>query len=299
MIESLQRSLSGLESELNFIRKEEPVLITQSKKSIQKIKECCKQLSLMKMNYEFKTKEEEVYFFKHLKTAFYSKLFYHQEIFHIECQRPNGGDKAKRKFLKEQLYKISEHFNSHRSLYIYYRMGETNYDDKYFTLIKRLEDKYDPFGNIIQCDDDYSSTHDMLFSRIIANDLLEAYLKKELDNITHPISQVESNKQLDAVQDKSKLNWTASKSALIEVIYSIASAKCVNNGNADIKDIAEFVERMFNIDLGDFYRQYVDLRLRTNRTKFLDKLKEALVNKMNEDDEKDRNDPLAEKKLKQ
>lgn len=298
MIENFERILVKLESDLNSIKKEESALISQSKKSIQKIRECCKQLSLMKVNYEFKTKQEEIYFFKYIKASFYSKLFYYQDIFQIECHRPNGGDKAKRKFYKEHLYKISEHFNYHRSLYSYYRMGEISFDDKYFTQVKRYEEKYDVWGNIVQCEDDHSSTHDMLFARIMANDLLESFLRKEIGKLSGAKnSNSFSSPDIETIQQgHKKLKWTASKTSLTELVYALAHTDCVNNGKADIKDIAEFVEAVLDIDLGDFYRTYVELRMRTNRTKFLESLKASLIAKMDEDDEKDSSDPLADKK---
>ena len=44
---------------------------------------------------------------------------------------------------------------------------------------------------------------------------------------------------------------------------------------------------MFNIDLGDFYHSYLELKARKmNRTKFLDSLRDALIKRMDEQDEK-------------
>lgn len=46
-------------------------------------------------------------------------------------------------------------------------------------------------------------------------------------------------------------------------------------------------EDAFNIELGDFYHTFMELKARKiNRTKFLDNLCEALIKKMDEQDEK-------------
>ena len=46
-------------------------------------------------------------------------------------------------------------------------------------------------------------------------------------------------------------------------------------------------EDAFNIELGDFYHTFMELKARKiNRTKFLDRLCEALIKKMDEQDEK-------------
>ncbi len=85
----------------------------------------------------------------------------------------------------------------------------------------------------------------------------------------------------------SPLRWTGNKTALTELIYSLHAQGIFNNGNADIKLIAKTFETAFNIDLGDFYHTFMELKARKiNRTKFLDSLCEALIKKMDEQDER-------------
>jgi hypothetical protein len=50
--------------------------------------------------------------------------------------------------------------------------------------------------------------------------------------------------------------------------------------------LASYFESVFNVDLGDIYRTYLEIRERNNRTQFLDELKEKLIKKMDEDDSK-------------
>lgn len=54
-----------------------------------------------------------------------------------------------------------------------------------------------------------------------------------------------------------------------------------------IAPIVKVFESTFNIDLGDFYHTFLELKSRKiNRTKFLDSLKESLIKKMDEQDER-------------
>jgi len=63
--------------------------------------------------------------------------------------------------------------------------------------------------------------------------------------------------------------------------------KVFDAGKADIKLIADYFESIFNIDLGDYYHTYLELRMRkTGKTKFLTSLVENLNKKMDEQDEK-------------
>lgn len=83
------------------------------------------------------------------------------------------------------------------------------------------------------------------------------------------------------------LNWTGSKVALIELIYALQYQGIFDNGNCDIGLIAKYFESTFNVNLGNFYQTYLELRTRkVNPTKFLDALREGLIRKMDEQDEK-------------
>ena len=83
------------------------------------------------------------------------------------------------------------------------------------------------------------------------------------------------------------MNWTGSKASMIELIYALHYQGVFDNGNTDIRLIAKYFENIFNIDLGDFYHAYLELKNRkVNRTKFLDSLRDRLIMKMDEQDEK-------------
>ena len=74
---------------------------------------------------------------------------------------------------------------------------------------------------------------------------------------------------------------------MIEMISALHYQNVFDNGNIDIRLIAKHFEITFNVDLGDFYHTYLELKNRkVNRTKFLDSIREGLINKMDEQDEK-------------
>lgn len=100
------------------------------------------------------------------------------------------------------------------------------------------------------------------------------------------------HKKISKIQDdyaslNENFTWTSSKTSLIELIYALYSQGVFDNGNKDIKQIAEYFEKVFNINLGDFYHTYMELKSRKiNRTKFIDTLRESLMRKMEEQDER-------------
>lgn len=84
-----------------------------------------------------------------------------------------------------------------------------------------------------------------------------------------------------------KINWTADKINLVELIYALFFSKCINNGNIKIKEIIEIFENIFSIDLGEYYRTYIEIKRRKIiRGKFLKKLLDSMEEKFIEADKK-------------
>src|SRR5690606_10371144 len=87
------------------------------------------------------------------------------------------------------------------------------------------------------------------------------------------------------IQANTALRWTTSKVDLIELTYSLHASGVFNNGRADIKEIAEYFQVMFDVELGQYNRFFYDIRGRKiNKTKFVDFLKEALLRRIKEAD---------------
>jgi len=69
------------------------------------------------------------------------------------------------------------------------------------------------------------------------------------------------------------------------LIYALYHSRVINNGNLEIKELANELQKLFNIELGDFYKIYSEIRLRKkSRTKFLDDLSIGLINEIQKDE---------------
>ena len=132
-------------------------------------------------------------------------------------------------------------------------------------------------------DEEFSTSHDTSVAKIIAYDLLLSYYMKELDNLK------KSNQEDNPVKRHFKslnLGWTANKIDLIELIYALQASGAIKGGKAGIKDMAIACEQIFDIDLGNYYRKFLEIRGRKiEPTKFLDRMKLALLKRIEEADE--------------
>jgi hypothetical protein len=84
----------------------------------------------------------------------------------------------------------------------------------------------------------------------------------------------------------SKLFWTGSKTDLTELIYALHSSGAINSGTADIKELASAFEQIFNIELGNYYHTFIEIRARkSSKTKFLDMLTNVIIRRFRDSDE--------------
>jgi hypothetical protein len=200
------------------------------------------------------------------------------DVFDMEINKPVGGQENKEKYLRGQLQKLKLNFNSHRGFYSYYRSGETGLDSTYFLRTKDLTDLQNPRS--IDSDPNFSTSHDYLVTRLLADKMLEERLDALLfrqDNLipgkTATIPPV--------------LVWTASKAGLVELIYSFQSTGVFNNGRVGIRDIALGFEKLFGVELGNYYQVFNEIRLRKKgRSQLLEQLKKGLELKMDQLDER-------------
>lgn len=244
--------------------------------------ECClKSLDELrkKVNkYGFSGSADEITFFKEIKPKLVSRLIYHNSIYKIETNRPNGSLKIKRKYIQIELHKLKNYFYENLDFYRYYRTGSTYLDHKYF-LRKKHDIRLNLDAYVYETDPDFSTTHDFKISTILANDLLQVYLENELNKLDFQPAKK------DFILPKNRLHWTGNKVSLIELMYALYQSSVFNHGQTDIKTIAAYFESVFDVDLGNYYRTYLELKIRQDRTKFLDSLRESFVRKI-EDEEK-------------
>lgn len=267
-------ALYKLETEIKELEIEAGCPIQQIEAIIELIFKSLSEIKEFVQKKGFKNIDEEICFFKHQKPVIVAKLIYYNAIYKIENKKPNETKSAK-KYINTELKKLKRFFDNNLEFYKYYRTNNTFIDDQLF-----VRGKYDIKLNLdtiyFETDHTFSTVADYKAAKILANDLIQVYLEDLLNN-RNPRRKTHS----------SKLIWTANKASLTELIYALHTQGVFDNGSTDIKVIAKVFEDTFNIDLGDFYHTFLELKSRKiNRTKFLDNLRDALIKRMDEQDEK-------------
>ncbi|MFN3753705.1 RteC domain-containing protein [Flavobacterium sp.] len=228
--------------------------------------------------HAFQDKKEEIDFFRNCKPHLASKLIYYNEIYTIISNKPMGAEKTIRNYYKTELEKLDMFFKENLEFYRYYRTGNQTLDHKYF-----LRGKYDVKLTLdsfyFQADQRFSTSHDYKVAKILANDAIKVFLESEIQKSQNKTNTTESTAK------PSKQIWTGSKVALVELIYALHTEGVFNNGHTELKEVVNLFETAFGVDLGQFNRVFLEIRARkSEKTKFLNLLKEKLVLRMDNAD---------------
>jgi len=276
LIDEISNSLlDSMSKEVSIINAKNENIIQFAKAAVLVVKKYVDELRSVVDTYRFESPAAEIHFFKSIKPCFYSQLLYYSCLYKVELNKPVGDVEIVKKYFIEELQKINSFFESNKGFYQYMRDGSTYLDHIYFLRsgakeIILLEQGFPDF------DQEFSTGCDYKVAKIEADKMLCDYL----------IEKIQASKGSDAkFPSKQKLEWVAQKSSLVELLYALHASGTFNNPSMEIKTIANYFSDIFNVDLGNIYKTYEEIRLRKkNRTVFLDSLRNNLLRKMEADD---------------
>ncbi len=273
--------LTELDGQLQTLELENDAILKRSELSFYLCKKSIEGLKAITLKHKFKNEVDEIQFFKEIKPLFTSRQVYHLMVYNIETKKPNGGKEVLKKYLNKELDNLKHYFDYNLDFYKYHRGGATYLDDKYF-----VRDKCDLQlsleGHIFEHDPRFSTSHDFKVAKILAHDNLQIHIEKELAWL-----ETKDPNYLFHHASSTKLTWTDSKASLTELIYALHAHGTFDNGRAGIKEIASYFESIFNIELGEVYHIFGEIRSRKmGRTKFLSTLQDKLTKKMDDQDQR-------------
>jgi hypothetical protein len=266
-----ERLYADLNKDLNALALEEDVMVKRLEKSIhvclkylRKLKDYCK------LN-DPATRVEEIQFFKQIKPKFKSQLIFYQSLLNIEIRKPIGEGKVVADYYGNEINILNHFFASNLTFYQYVRTQGT-YLDEYYFVRGNYDVHLDPDQCVIDFDPAFSTTHDHKLAQVLASVLLEEHLVQSIARI----NQKEAIVRIDA--EFKDFDWKQTKVALIELIYSWHATEAF--GKKNLKSIVKFIERAFNISLGNFYDTYDWLCGRPSPTLYIDEMKAAFLTRL-------------------
>lgn len=264
IIEYAEGLQARMKQELDNLNAEQDEIIKIGK-TLTFIRGLITELKAFTRNYKFQSQTEEIQFFKEVKPVFLSQYFYYKKVFAIQLFNSFKAVKSRQSNYYQMLEQLERFIKKNREFYEYSLTGSTHLDEMYFTRNNHV-------NLSLNRDEKFSTGYDTILAKILSVELLKKFI---LSNLL----------KSEGAQTRSSpaLTWTGSKTDLIEMIYALQYSESLNNGSADIKLIASTFENLFNVSLGDYYRIFLNIRLRKNSTtSFLDMLKQKLHDRIDD-----------------
>jgi len=196
----------------------------------------------------FSSTAQEIVFFKEIKPFITGQLYFNWEKYQLMLRRPAGGRNMQEKFLQEESIHIQHFLSTHSTLYQYHRLKASYLDKEFFlreAVLTHRDLQFPPIEDRL-----YSTGYDMLFGRIICNELLMGYLQDQIE-LLEPTLQKGPNK---------KLVWQGAKTAVVEMAYALRKMGVF--GSASLQDIVDNLEWSWNINLGNYSRTHQQTKFR-------------------------------------
>ncbi|WP_175632321.1 RteC domain-containing protein [Pedobacter ghigonis] len=223
----------------------------------------------------FLGEEEEIWFFKIEKPRFYRWLIFYTELFAIDNTKPIIGKEEIKEHYNDQMRYINRFFRSHEFHYQYFRLDSNELDRLYF--IRGASPLKTEMSLIPRVDPSFGTGHEFLFSNFRAYEMLQRYLS---DQLTSDVGIGLENQSSE--QKGKKFAWTGDQVNLIEMIYGLWLTGQFNNGKADLSDIVAVLQNVFQVNLGQYFRRFSEIKQRKgmSKTRFLDQMRDALQKKI-------------------
>lgn len=254
--------------------------VVNEKSVIKHIQNCgcfVKKLKHFVFENNFQDQKEEIYFYKIVNPAIVGDFIYYNKILKYYEHFPFSSLRDQKKYLKNAQSEIKFHRIEVLNLYRYYLNNHSKYDNIYFIRNEQL----DLFHNdpVSTFEPDFFTYYSYKFCQIQAYLKLLVFFKSEIQQIkSERLSKKEG-------LFSTKLSWTATKTDLVELIYSLKISGAINAGNATVKDMVDLFSQIFQVDIGSHYKIYSEIKNRAgNRSKFTHSLTKSFNEKLDRDD---------------
>lgn len=254
-----------------YVQQKEHALkkITKNEKlklHIKLAKEILHNLRLNIRNRKFENFDEEIHFFKHIKPNIYAEFIFYNNQLKYQVSKPNTTNSILKNYLKNELKKIESQKRKNLKFYQYYKHNNTFLDHIYFL---RENKQLELFSTDISVylDSEFYTSHDTLAAEVLAYDLLTNFFKKEINTLKNISTSIidDNNKNF-----KASLNWSASKTDFVELMYALKVSGAINTGNINTKELIIKLSKFFNLEISNSYKTYSEIKNRSlERTKFL------------------------------
>ena len=238
--------------------------------SIKISRDALTKLKRLKQEDGLKNTSDQIEFYRNIKPRVLSRVIYFAISYNMELGLPMVSHKHQIKYLKKYLKRFQQFIDEYIDFYKYIKTENINHDEQFFTE-NYIDLKLFPEMGYFYTDPHFNTSHDTILANMLAYEGLIADIKSTIIKLKQKAGY------LSDISSQIKLEWSANNIDLVELIYALHCSGAVGAGKINIKQLANALELLFNIKLGNYSRAFLELSSRSSSpTKFLDHLKYSL-----------------------
>ncbi|WPU99087.1 RteC domain-containing protein [Mucilaginibacter sp. cycad4] len=242
-------------------------------KAINTIKETLKE-------QEFDSEEDEIQFYKFINPEILSHPIEEGIRYNILINEPIHTVENIVKYYEDELKVMQSFFRMNNFHYQYFKNNFVELDKIYFTnytgpLTIPLPEV--PYHIGYRC-----TPMSCLFAQFIANERIQHFILQQIAKTRHWVPGFAENFQSDGFPE---IKWTGDITNVVELAYGIHLTGQINNGNASLNQIVRWLERSLKINIGNIQKKFTEIegRKRLSFTRFLDRMKQEILRKIDSD----------------
>ncbi|NVM62164.1 hypothetical protein FHW88_000440 [Mucilaginibacter sp. SG538B] len=275
--ELFEKEVKGLEKALNALNGKDFNALERLREEMWLIRACQQKVHSIVQELPFEDEAREIEYHKQLYPRLRALHIYRVEVYLLEKDVPPLGEEGVRAYYGEQLRRLFSDVRRYEFLYTYFKLKATDLDSLYFTEKANRQSVLLPV--LAKPEPGNTTETGYLFARFIAGEMLFKYIINRLDNVKQPF------------------RWTGETVNLIELLHGIYLNNQVNNGEVGIVEFFNGMGEFFGVDLGIPKKGFDALKKRKklSKTHFTDRMRDSLVQRMDEEDDWEREKRLKNK----
>lgn len=234
------------------------------------------QMQAWLLHHEFPTEAEEIRFFKVTRPAVLARKIEEGLRYNLTINQPIGTAGVQIRYLEEAIRGLQSFFRLNAFYYQYYKNHFTELDTLYFK--RNAGHLQVPLPEITVSDTRYATAVSDLFAKFIGYEHIQQFVLEQINKLT------ENGSRPYGTPERVRLKWTGELVNVVELAYGIWLTGQLNDGNASLNQIVRWLEGSLDISLGVIQRKFTEIqqRKRYSITKYLDRMKKAIIQKIEE-----------------
>lgn len=270
--------LQELEAELALMEDVEVLPAERLRHTMPLISRIIANVKKLVLEEGFSNNEEEIHFFKNIKPRFYAYQIYELLLYNLRMQMPVGTPEMMKAYYEDELQQVFRVFRVDAFHYQYYRTKATELDAVYF--LREADQNVWPDLDFIDPPPGFSTAMDYKFAKYMAYEWLRDLLVELLTAAQTAVKIQRASRDRMVI-----LKWTGDAINLVELAYGIWLTGQLNNGNAGIAEIMQWLEVNLQVKIGRPFRRWQSIsgRKRISTVRFIDQIRAAILKRLDDE----------------